>query len=60
MAYNKTDFEIKLYQKAVKITRAELAEKMAMSIPTFITKIRTDSFTDFEKQQLRELGIKNI
>lgn len=60
MALNKTDYEIKVYQQYAGKTRTELAKHLALSIPTFTAKVRDETFTAFELQQLRELGVKNI
>lgn len=57
MIVNQTQFAIKVFQRKKKLTQAQIAEKMCMTLMSFNQKAKRDTFSDFERQQLETLGV---
>jgi hypothetical protein len=57
MARNQIDFAISIYCKKNNVPKSELAFRLGMSAPSFYSRIRDESFTDFELNQLKQIGV---
>jgi hypothetical protein len=57
MARNQTDYAIRIYCIENNTTKRILAKKLALEYPTFLHKMRRGTFTEFETEQLKTIGV---